>query len=97
MEAQRCGHAPVGDGMNCKYEVTVRAICPIHKVQDTYDVTVESPHEIIVESILEFVAALATVEETQENLTDTIASKFPGTQITSVGYHSGVKTTVVAP
>jgi hypothetical protein len=83
--------------MLCRYEVTVRAICPIHKVADTYDVTVESPHEIIVENILEFVAALATTEETQEKLTDTIAAKFPGTQITSIGHHSGVKTTVVAP
>lgn len=81
--------------MICRYELKLTAICPIHKVQDHYDLIVESPHQIYVEELMEFAKACEAKEETQEQITATFARKF-GCQVTTVGYHSGVKTTVVA-
>jgi hypothetical protein len=84
--------------MLCRYEdITFRAICPIHKVRDQYELTVESPQLIMVEEILEYVESLATVEETQEEITATIAQHFAGCTVTTTGNHSGVKATVTAP
>lgn len=83
--------------MLCTYEITVRAICPIHLVDDVYEVTVESRSTIYVERLLAFAKTLESTKQTQEDITVTLARKFPGTTIRSVGYHSGVKATVVAP
>ena len=83
--------------MLCRYEITVRAICPIHKVPDTYQVTVESPHEVMVETILDIAHEMAGTEQTQERITETLAKRLPGCTITSIGYHSGVRTTVIVP
>lgn len=83
--------------MLCRYETTLHAICPIHKVRDTYQVTIESPHCVMVEDLLAFVAKASGVEETQEDITASFARAFPGCAITSTGYHSGVRTTVIAP
>lgn len=82
--------------MNCKYELKLRAICPIHECDDVYDATVESAETIYVERLLEFAAKCATTKETQEQITETMARAFPNCRVTTVGYHSNVKTTVTA-
>ena len=81
--------------MICRYETKLVAICPIHKVLDHYDLTIESPHQIYVEEIIAFLKTCGGKEETQEQITGTIATKF-GCRVVTVGYHSGVKTTVTA-
>ncbi len=81
--------------MLCRYEMKLTAVCPIHKVLDHYDLTVESPHQIFVEEIIAFAKECEGKEQTQEQITATIAARFTAT-ITTIGYHSGVKTTVIA-
>lgn len=82
--------------MICKYEFKLRAICPVHLVNDEYDCVVESAECILVERLLEFAAECEGKKETQEQLTATFAAKFANCKVTTVGYHSNVKTTVVA-
>lgn len=81
--------------MISRYEIIVRAICPVNLCVDCYDVTVESPHTIMVERLIDFALSCADKKETQEDITAALAKEF-GCKVTSVGYHSGVKTTVVA-
>jgi len=82
--------------MICRYEFKLRAICPIHECADVYDCVVESTETIFVEKLLEFANGCAAKKETQEQITETMAKQFPNCRITTVGYHSNVKTTVIA-
>ena len=82
--------------MLCRYELKLRAICPIHDCEDVYDVIVESAHCVYVEELLAFAATCSTRKETQEQITESMARKFPNCGITTIGYHSNVKTTVTA-
>lgn len=82
--------------MICRYELKLQAICPIHQCEDHYDITVESAECVYVERLLEFAAECSGRKETQEAITASWAKKFPNCRITTVGYHSNVKTTVIA-
>ncbi len=82
--------------MICRYEMKLRAVCPIHECLDEYDLTIESSECIFVEKLLEFAAACQTKKETQEQITASFAAQFPNVRVTTVGYHSNVKTTVSA-
>ncbi len=82
--------------MLCRYELKLRAICPIHDCDDVYDLIVESAHCIYVEELLKFVAECRTRKETQEEITESLAKQWPNCRITTIGYHSNVKTTVIA-
>lgn len=82
--------------MICRYELKLNAICPIHECRDSYDLIVESAHQIMVEELIEFAQACAAKKETQEQITETLALRFPNCRITTVGHHSNVKTTVTA-
>lgn len=82
--------------MLCRYELKLRAICPIHECEDVYDVIVESAQCIYVEKLLEFTSACATRKETQEAITESMARAFLNCRVTTIGYHSNVKVTVVA-
>lgn len=79
--------------MLCKYKIVIRAICPVHGVDDEYDVTVTSAETIYVEKLIAFAKSLETVKKTQEDLTRMIAKKF-GCRVKSVGYHSNIKAVV---
>ena len=81
--------------MLCRYELTVRAICPVDGSTDIYHVTVESRRTVMVETILEVAASFAPRKITQEVLTVEMATAL-WCRVVSVGYHSGVKTTVTA-
>ena len=78
------------------HRLLIHAICPIHKVNDHYELTVTSRSTIYVEDIAEFAASLALVEKTQEDITWRIAKRFPGTKVRTVGWHSNVRAVVKA-
>ncbi len=84
--------------MKCQYEYQVRAQCPVNPSDtDLYQFTIESEAMIQVERIAEFFAANAGQKETfQETLTQQCAVTL-GAQVTSVGWHSGIKVTCIAP
>lgn len=80
------------------YEVEVRAQCPVNSDDtDLYAFTIESEALIEVEKIKAFIKDNAGAAKVfQEALTLKCAVAL-GARVTSVGYHSGVKVTCVAP
>lgn len=82
--------------MICKYETRIVAACPVDDKPDVYEATFISDDTVQVERILEAVAKYATEKAYQEIITADLARQLRCRVIT-VGYHSGVKTTVEAP
>jgi hypothetical protein len=84
--------------MICKYEIEVRAQCPVNPSDtDLYSISIESESLIEVEKIAEFFAKNASNKNVfQEALTQQCAVAL-GARVTSVGWHSGIKVTCVAP
>ena len=84
--------------MKCIYDYEVRAQCPVNPSdRDVYQFQIESQSLIEVERIVEFFAANAGKREIfQEALTQQCAVTL-GAKVTSVGIHSGVKVTCIAP
>jgi len=82
--------------MLCRYEFQLSAVCPVDQSADHYAVTVSTSHEIRVEKLLAFALTFRLVAATQEVITEQFAAAFPGATVSTVGYHSGVRTTVCA-
>lgn len=83
--------------MKNTYEVEVRAQCPVNPSDtDLYAFTIESASIVEVEKIVAFFGEHAREKIFQESLTQKCAVTL-GAKVTSVGYHSGVKVTCVAP
>ena len=84
--------------MKCTYAIEVRAQCPVNPSDtDLYFFTIESESLIEVEKITAFFKANAGQEKVfQEALTQKCAVTL-GARATSVGWHSGIKVTCVAP
>lgn len=82
--------------MRCSYSLMVRCRCPVDDLTDTYDVTIDSATTIKVEDILEITKPLASTKMFQEDLTAALARAL-GARVVTIGYHSGVLTTVTAP
>lgn len=84
--------------MKNTYEIEVRAQCPVNPDDtDLYAFTIESQVLIEVEKITAFFAKNASKKKIfQEALTQSCAVTL-GARVTSVGYHSGIKVTCVAP
>lgn len=84
--------------MKCRYDIEVRAQCPVNPSDtDLYQFTVESESLIEVEKIAAFFNENAGRKETfQESLTQQCSVTL-GARVTSVGWHSGIKVTCVAP
>lgn len=84
--------------MKCQYAIEVRAQCPVMPDgTDLYQFTIESASLIEVEKIVAFFSANAGKRNVfQEALTQQCAVTL-GAQVTSVGWHSGVKVTCVSP
>lgn len=84
--------------MQNRYEIEVRARCPVNPSdRDVYAFTIESESIIEVEKITAFFAAKAGgIAVFQETLTQQCAMAL-GVRVTSVGWHSGVKVTCQAP
>ena len=84
--------------MKNSYQLDVRAQCPVNPSDtDLYAFTIESESLIQVEHILKFFEDNAKQKNIfQEALTQKCAVTL-GAKVTSIGYHSGVKVTCVAP
>jgi len=77
------------------YELTFSRKCPVDEAHDHYHLTIEANHTILVEDILRAIECLPE-KAYQEDLTKILARKLGTESVTTVGYHSGVKTTCVA-
>lgn len=84
--------------MKNKYEIEVRAQCPVNpKDTDLYAFVIESETIIEVEKIVAFFKANAGKKNVfQEVLTNQCAVTL-GAIVTSTGWHSGIKVICVAP
>lgn len=83
--------------MRNTYELQLRAMCPIHKeLTDVYSVVIRSDATVKVETILDFVKKYESAQILQEDLTQEISVGL-GVHVETVGFHSGVKVTCVAP
>ena len=84
--------------MKNRYEVEVRAQCPVvPEDTDLYQFTIESESIIEVEKITAFIAEHAGKKNIfQEDLTRKCAVTL-GAKVTSSGWHGNVKITCVAP
>lgn len=84
--------------MKNTYELDVRAQCPVNPSDtDLYAFTIESESLIEVEKIVAFFKENAGKKNIfQEALTQQCAVTL-GARVTSIGWHSGIKVTSVAP
>jgi hypothetical protein len=78
--------------MATTHELMAFCQCPVDNKLDTYCVTVETSADISVETILAATVALRDEKIFQEEFTRRLARSL-GATVTTVGYHSGVKTT----
>jgi len=78
------------------HEFVATCTCPVDSGPDTYEVMVETQIDIPVESILAATAALKDEKLYQEEFTRHLARQL-GARVTTVGWHSGVRTTCRAP
>lgn len=82
--------------MICRYETEIVAACPVDSKPDVYAATFESGDTIRCEDIIAAIGRYATEKAYQEAITANLARDLR-CKVTTVGYHSGVKTTVIAP
>lgn len=80
--------------MRVTYEMEFSRLCPVNEAIDHYELKVEAARIVKVEDILAAVDALPD-KAFQEDITTTLAAKL-GCAVTTIGYHSGVKTTCTA-
>jgi hypothetical protein len=80
--------------MNVVHELMFSRRCPVDDAQDRYELLVEATWLVKVEDILAAVKALPE-KAFQEELTTKLAAKL-GCRVTTIGTHSGVKTTCSA-
>jgi hypothetical protein len=80
----------------CRYETRIVAACPVDDRPDVYDVTFEAAGTIPCEEIVAAVARFADRKVYQEDITAGLARDLR-CKVTTVGFHSGIKTTVIAP
>jgi hypothetical protein len=78
--------------MRTQHTLTIHCRCPLDNARDQYELTVTTHRLIKVEDILAEVRAIAASPMLQEHLTADLAAKLDA-HITTVGYHSGVRTT----
>lgn len=78
--------------MMTTHELTARCTCPVDNGPDTYAVTVETVADIAVEVILAAVNSLKSEKIYQEEFTRQLSRQL-GAAVTTVGHHSGVRTT----
>lgn len=82
--------------MICRYATTIICACPLDDGRDTYQAEFESPSIIKVEDIIAAISVLVEAKAFQEDITESLARNL-GCKVTTIGMHSGVLTTVVAP
>lgn len=82
--------------MRCRYETQIVAACPVDDRPDVYEAVFESEGCIKVEDILAAIAPWRERKAFQETITEDLARTLK-CRVTTVGFHSGIKTTVEAP
>ena len=82
--------------MICRYETRIVAACPVDDRADVYDATFESEACIAVEDIVAAIKPYAERKAFQETITEELA-RLLKCRVVTIGYHSGVRTTVQAP
>lgn len=83
--------------MKCTYELKMKARCPSNpQITDEYDVVVDVDRMIVVEELLATLGHYLEEAIYQEDITARLARKF-NCKFTLTGYHSGIKTTCIAP
>ena len=83
--------------MRNRYELQVRAVCPIHaELIDVYDVIISTSTTIHVETILGWFKRYESRQIFQETMTQESAIGL-GVHIQTIGIHSGVKVVCEAP
>jgi hypothetical protein len=78
----------------CKYELEAVCTCPVDSRGDYYRVTVESVRVIPVEDIQAAVKEEGATKQFQEKFTEGLSRRL-GAKVTTVGFHSAIKTTVI--
>jgi NADPH-dependent 7-cyano-7-deazaguanine reductase QueF len=81
--------------MRCTYETNMKCRCPVNDSIDHYAVSIEAWRMIQVEELLEVVGGFNDRCDFQEKITQELATTLR-CNVTTIGFHSGVKTTVVA-
>ncbi len=81
--------------MKVKYELTVQSNCPVDYKGDIYNCCLTSDKPIPVETILEAIKKYNNEFLFQENIAEEL-SRDLCCVVELVGYHSGVKVTVIA-
>lgn len=81
--------------MRVTHTLTIIAKCPVDQRPDTYDVEITASRVIKVEDILDAAKRFAEIEIFQEDLTTQLAREL-GATVKTVGYHSTVRTEVIA-
>lgn len=80
--------------MRVIHETKFSRLCPVNDAQDLYELAVETNRTVKVEDILAAIEALPA-KAFQEDITTELAAKL-GCSVTTIGYHSGIKTTCTA-
>ena len=81
--------------MKVVHSLTVQARCPVDSQLDTYEATFTASRVVKVEDILAAIKRVANRKVFQEDLTCQLAREL-GMSVTTIGYHSGVRTEVSA-
>lgn len=82
--------------MLCRYETRIVAACPVDDRPDVYEAVFESETTILVEDIIKAISKYATEKAYQEQITSDLARDLR-CKVSTTGFHSGIKTSVVAP
>lgn len=78
--------------MKVWHELSCRCLCPVNGEPDVYLIIIETDTVIKVEDILDAAAKLSAMRLFQEEFTERLARSI-GATLTTVGFHTGVKTT----
>lgn len=73
------------------YSLNIHARCPADGTLDLYDLVVEGPEMLAVETLLEIVRELTDEPIYQEDLTERLAERLAGWKVTLRGDHSRVR------
>jgi NADPH-dependent 7-cyano-7-deazaguanine reductase QueF len=94
------GPAAETSGFICRmittHELTAKCNCPVDGGPDNYEVIIKTRTDIPVETILSATEALKDEQIFQEEFTRRLARSL-GVTVTTIGYHSGIRTTCKAP
>lgn len=81
--------------MLARHTIAMSALCPVDDLPDHYEVTVETARVVKVEDILAAIEPYRERKAFQEEITIELAKRLR-CKVTTIGFHSGVRTEVVA-